>query len=120
MSKQVTLHLDEFGQQALGRFARRETALDAAAVRTACLYYLADRKSERTAWRVPRLATEAPRAKGVKVRLDHATWAALAEEAEHQGVAPEILAGHAVLYFLADLDSGRIAGLLEDALENAE
>jgi hypothetical protein len=27
---------------------------------------------------------------------------------------------HAVFYFLADLESGRLVGLLEDALENAE
>lgn len=120
MSKQVTLHMDEFGQQALERFARRGTASDAAAVRTACLYYLADRKSGRAAWRVPRLAADGRSVQSLRVGVDDATWAALAEEAEHQGVTPEILAVHAVLYFLADLDSGRIAGLLEGALEDTE
>jgi hypothetical protein len=120
MSKHVTLHLDEFGQEALGRSARRGTASYAAAVDTACVYYLADRKSERPAWRVPSLAADAGGAQGVKVDLDHATWTALAEEAEQQGVTPDVLAVHAVLYFLADLESGRIAGLLEDALMGTE
>jgi hypothetical protein len=52
--------------------------------------------------------------------LDDATWRALAEEAQRQSVRAETLAVHAVLYFLADLDSGRLAGLLEDALEDAD
>jgi hypothetical protein len=120
MSKHVTLHLDEFGQQALERFARPGTASDAAAVRTACLYYIADRKSGRAAWRVPRFAANSSSAKSLKVGVDDATWTALAEEAKEQGVTPEILAVHAMLYFLADLDSGRIAELLEGALEDTE
>ena len=46
------------------------------------------------------------------------TWGALSEEADRQGVATDVLAIHALLYYLADIDSGRVAALLEDALEN--
>jgi hypothetical protein len=121
MSKDVTLHLDEFGQRALARFARGRRGSAAAAVRTASLYYLADRDSERPAWRVPRFdkgkREEQPT---LRVRLDDDTWRALDEEAGRQGVTADALAVHAVLYFLADLDSGRLADLLEEALEDAD
>ena len=120
MGKDVTLPLDRFGLRALERFATCRSRSADAAVRTASLYYLADRESGRTAWRVPRFEGRDRRVPGLNVSLDDATWAALAEEAERQGVTPETLAVHAVLYFLADLDSGRLTGLVEDALEEIE
>jgi hypothetical protein len=120
MTRDVTLHLDEFGRRAFEQFTRRRSGSATAAVRTACLYYLADRDSGRPAWRAPKLAAAPRPAAAVKVSLDSATWAALAEEAERQGLAAEDLALHAVVYFLADLDSGRLAGRLEEALEQLE
>jgi hypothetical protein len=120
MSKRVTLHLDEFGRQALERVTGPGTGSDGAVVGPAALYYLADRKSGRAALRVPSIAADARHGHGLEVSLDDATWAAVAEEAERQGVRPETLAAHAVLYFLADLDSRRISGLLEDALDENE
>jgi hypothetical protein len=120
MTRDVTLHLDEFGQRAFERFTTRRRGSSDAAVRTACLYYLADRESGRPAWRAPRFAPEPPVGSSLHVRLDGATWAALAEEARNQGITVEDLALHAVVYFLADLDSGRLAGLLGGALEQLE
>jgi predicted DNA-binding ribbon-helix-helix protein len=98
---------------------RRKGSADAA-VRTAVLYYLADRESGRAAWRTPRFAREPPLGSSLHARLDDATWAALVEEARHQEVTVGELALHAVMYFLADLDSGRLAGRLEEALEQFE
>jgi predicted DNA-binding ribbon-helix-helix protein len=118
MTRVVTLQLDEFGQRAFERSTRRRNRSAATAVRTACLYYLADRDSGRTAWRAPKFAAEPQPAARLQVSLDDATWAALAEEAERQGVTAETLALHALVYFLADLESGRVAGLLEEALED--
>jgi len=40
-------------------------------------------------------------------------WDALEEEALRQGLDAELLAEHALLYFLADLDSGRVGARLE-------
>jgi hypothetical protein len=117
MSKDVTLHLDEFGRRALARFARGKHGSPAAAVRTASLYYLADRDSDRPSWRMPRLEPGKEAEPTLKVRLDDDTWRALDEEAGRQGVSADALAVHAVLYFLADLDSGRLADLLGEALE---
>lgn len=48
--------------------------------------------------------------------LDQFTWEALVEEAQRLGVSSEELASYALLYYLADLDSGRIARRLPDTL----
>jgi hypothetical protein len=45
----------------------------------------------------------------VTVDLDRFAWEALEQEAAHLGVSVEELARFAVLYYLADGDSGRVA-----------
>ena len=50
------------------------------------------------------------------IRLDRETWRGLREEAERQDVSNSDLTRHAVLYFLADVDSGRVGQRLESAL----
>jgi hypothetical protein len=118
MTRNVKLTLDEFGQQSLDRFVARGEGTPAGALRTAALYYLADRDKGRPAWRAPRFRTRSPADPGIKVAFDDDTWDALEEEAGRQGIEPEDLAVHALLYFLADLDSGRVASLLDKALED--
>jgi hypothetical protein len=41
----------------------------------------------------------------------------LCQQADEQGVAPDVLALHALLYFVADVDSGRVGQRLDDALD---
>jgi hypothetical protein len=120
MTRNVKLQLDEFGQQSLDRFVARGDGSPAGALRTAALYYLSDADAQRPAWRAPRFRSRAVPDPGLKVAFDDVTWAALEEEARRQGVEPEDLAVHALLYFLADLDSGRLADLLQDALDDTE
>jgi hypothetical protein len=43
------------------------------------------------------------------IQLSDFAWSALNDEAERQGVALEELLAHAAMYYLADLDSGRMA-----------
>jgi hypothetical protein len=45
----------------------------------------------------------------VQVRLDEFAWQALEEESERLGVPVEDFVSFSVLYYLADVDSGRIA-----------
>jgi hypothetical protein len=52
-------------------------------------------------------ATDAERS--LTVRLERFTWDAVAEEATREGLAIEELVAFSVLYYLADLDSGRIS-----------
>ncbi len=109
--RHVTLQLDRFGIDALERYAPgQEDVL----LRAATLYYMADRDAERPGWRAPRFlrATEPP-ATGGRFSVDDLTWAALDREAMLQGIETERLAGHALLYYLADLDSGRLAQRLD-------
>ena len=121
MAKDVTLHLDDFGHAALERLASRRDSEPDTAVMTACLYYLRDRESGRAGWPVARFTrADADATATITVTLDGETWNALRDEAERQGVPAETLALHAVMYFIADLDSGRVADRLEDSLEDRE
>jgi hypothetical protein len=45
----------------------------------------------------------------VTLQLDGFAWETLAEQSAQMGVSVEELATHAIMYFVADLDSGRIA-----------
>ena len=117
MTKTMTLRLDRFGRQALADFAEERHDSASVVVRTASLYYLADRESGRSAWQVPRfLEASPPDADRLEVDLDDETWAALAKEARGQGVEPARLAEHALLYFFADLDGGRLTDRLGGAV----
>ena len=118
MAEELRLSLGPFGRAALERLAAEGNGSPSKAVRAASLYYLRDRGSERAAWRVPNLPPP-PADDGEQalfVELDDETWSALRREAEDQGVAPDLLALHALLYFVADVDSGRLGERLDDAL----
>ncbi len=117
MTKSMTLRLDPFGQQALSEFAEEHRDSASAVVRTASLYYLADRDSGRPAWRVPRFGRNPPARHGFDIDLDDETFAALRQEAAGQGVDPSRLAEHALLYYLADLDGGRLAERIGGAVD---
>jgi len=43
------------------------------------------------------------------IKLSEFAWTSLLEEARRQGVSVEELLAHAAMYYLADLDSGRVA-----------
>ena len=121
MTRNVTLHLDEFGQESLDRLTQQgDGGSSQSAFRTAVLYYLADRDSGRPAWRAPRFRPQTPSGDGLRVVLDDETWAAVEEEAARQNVGTEELVVHALLYFLVDFDSGRVAQLLEARLSDSE
>jgi len=121
MTHTATLQLGGFAQTSLDRLmngiGRRSPN---AAVRTAVIYYLADKGGGRTSWRVRQFRREPESSGGVDVAFDDETWDVLVAEAQEQGVAPEVLAVHALLYLLADLDSGRLGDRLEMKLEELD
>ena len=120
MTRDVTLHVDDFGQHALERFTRRSEGSIANAVRMASIYYLSDRDARRAAWRVPRVAADSHSSGRLRIQLDDATWASALRGGRPAGRSNRSSRMHALLYYLADIDSGRVAALLEDALENTE
>jgi hypothetical protein len=108
--RSTTLQMDTFGKRAIEQYAESQASSPSAVVRTAALYYLADRETERHSWRVPRFLRESEPAEAgeeLQIDIDDPTWAAIEREAARQGVSPALLTRHAVLYFLAELDRGR-------------
>jgi hypothetical protein len=51
----------------------------------------------------------------LELQLDPFTWTAIEQEAAQQGVSVGELATFALLYYLADVDSGRVSRRLPDA-----
>jgi hypothetical protein len=79
-------------------------------VHQAIVYYAADRESGRQGWRLPRFASGAnSRAEAFDLELSEHDWETLTEEARFQGVDEERLLDHMVLYYLADLEAGKVA-----------
>jgi len=109
----MTLRLAPFEHQALERYANSQRVAPVRVIRTAVAYYLRERGSGRAAWPMPRLEEGPHGVTAIEVEVEEETWSALAKEAAAQGVDSEDLARHALLSFLADVDSGRVAAILE-------
>jgi hypothetical protein len=113
----LTLRLAPFERDALDSYGASQRVPAGRVIHTAILYYLQERHAERTTWRKETLGgDERGSAVAVEVDLGEETGRALAKQASAQGVDPEDLARHALLFFLADVDSGRVARELERTL----
>ena len=87
--------------------ARRGTELSEL-VHAALVYYFADHDSGRPGWRVPRFAATPQDAESLELELTDEEWDSLAYEARRQDADVERLVEHLTLYYLADLEAGRI------------
>jgi hypothetical protein len=122
MTDAVTIELDRFVVDALAAglsLGRERVPL---VVVRALRYYLDDGRSSRTGWRYPEFLGDKRDGEGVelKLELDDALWDALEAEAVRQGVSVRQLAEHASLYYVAEVDAGRIAGRILDDLGRAD
>jgi hypothetical protein len=91
--------------------------------RRAIRYYLCDTNSDRIEWPYPGFLPdeeEAGERVTLELEIDSAVWSDFKQEAERQGVPPQRLAQHAVLYFVADRDAGRITQRILDALADED
>jgi hypothetical protein len=106
----LTLSLEEFGASTLDAEAERYSVSPVRLARHAVRYYLSDRDSGRMALRVPGLSQAGTRQPALELTLDldADSWNELDHEAERQEVSLERLLEHAIVYFLADLDAGRV------------
>ena len=80
-------------------------------------YYLTDRDSGRVGWSYPSFLGEdgAGPERRLTLTVEDAIWREFTLEAARQDVSPDQLLQHAVLYFLADRDTGRLTQrILED------
>jgi hypothetical protein len=119
MRRLLTLSLDEFAADAIEEQAAQYSVSPAELGRQAARYYLSDLGSGRLALRVPRLDKGGAGRCSMRlpIDLDRDSWRELEAEAKRQEVPIEALVVHAILYFLADLDSGRVGRrILEDEI----
>ena len=109
----MTLDAEGFARAALENVARTYALSTEELVVHAVRYYLGGRRSGRSSYPVPAslliTQTEPADTFGLDLDLDAGTWRQLDSECRRQGVAFEQLVAHAVLYLIADLDSGRAA-----------
>jgi hypothetical protein len=110
-NRAVTLAFDEFARASLEEQAGSDGLRTDDLVRMAVTYYLGDLSAGRFVRRVPRFAAHAApvRRLEVRVELPAGDWKALDGEAIRQAVPVARLIEHAVIYYLADLESGRVA-----------
>jgi hypothetical protein len=119
VGRTLTLRLAPFEREALEAYGASQRVPPERVVRTAVLYYLRDQHSKRPTWRMSALPRDEPnRPFELQFALDEDTARALAEQAAAQGVEPEPLARHALLFFLSDVDSGEVARTLDRAVRD--
>jgi hypothetical protein len=111
MTRSLVLHLGEFTIYALAGGEGPASNRLRVNARRALRHYRAERDSGRPDWRCPDFL---PAAEGegdveLDIELDEMLWRWFEREASAQGVSLERLAKHAVLYFAADLDAGRLS-----------
>jgi hypothetical protein len=80
-------------------------------------YYLTDKDAGRPGWPYPDFISGngSETRRELELTLEASVWDSLAEEAARQGVSPEQLAQHAVLYFVADREAGRVPARIRAA-----
>ena len=122
MRRTVTVAIGDFGLESLGGSITRNSANLSRSFVQAVRYYLADQGSGRAGWPYPgfRREEELNQTVEVQIEIDDSVWKAFSKEAEQQGVSTNQLAQHAVLYFAADRDAGRLAQRIVEDLGNRE
>jgi hypothetical protein len=115
----VTVALGNLSLDALGALGGEKAGLQGV-VRQAVKCYLADESADRAGWPYPDFRRGGEQDDGVEVQfsIGDAAWAEFVETADRQGVSTERLLQHAILYFIGELDSGRVTQRILDDLED--
>ncbi len=111
MRLEISITWDEFGWSALEDHARAEGLKLDRLIALACSYYESELAAGRTATRVPRFGKPVTEreSRDLVLELHARTLKRLEKEAERQGLGLERLVEHAAIFYLADLDAGRVA-----------
>lgn len=117
MKRTVAVSLSKLSLMALGAEAGGSGDDVAANLERAVRVYLGDGALGRPGWAYPGALREAgPAGTEMELSFDRELWRALQGEATRQGVSASKLAGHAALYYAAELDAGRITQRVLDGL----
>lgn len=108
---EISITFDEFGWNVLEEEARAEGLELGRLVSLACAYYRSERATERMATLVPRFDQSAAERETrlLELELDAQSLRVLEQEAQQQELELERLIEHAAIFYLADLDAGRVA-----------
>lgn len=115
---EISLTLDAFGWSALEDHARAEGLGLDRLVALACTYYESELAAGRTATRAPRFGKPVTEreTRTMVLELNAESRRRLEQEAERQDLGVERLVEHAAIFYLADLDAGRVAArIIRDA-----
>jgi hypothetical protein len=110
VERRLTLRFDEFGWQSLESEAWRQHETLNDLLSRAAAYFSAEQPTSRAAMRAPGFKPGGRRIeREIRLELARDHWEALESEAGRQGIPMERLLEHASLFYIADLDSGRVA-----------
>jgi hypothetical protein len=113
----VSVRLSELSLKILGG----EGEGVAADLERAIRVYLSDSGTSNPGWPYPvALGLVRVRELELELRLDESVWEALEEEAAAQEVSASQMASHAVLYYAAELDAGRVTRRILDGIEDED
>jgi hypothetical protein len=105
----VQLNIGELAAKVLTAAADPEPSRLSILLPRAVRFYLDERDGSRPGWRYPSfLDGEDGAVADFQVGLEDELWQQLQAEAERQGVSPEQLVKHAVFYYGAARDEGRL------------
>jgi hypothetical protein len=120
--RRVTLGLSQLALEALMGDAAGSAAQTSVRMESAVSCYLGDRGADRPAWPYPGFlrGTETQEDVGVEFDVEGKLWGDFETEASAQGIAVEQLAEHAVFYFAAEVNAGRMTQRILEDLESGE
>jgi hypothetical protein len=116
----VTVKLGAFASKTLAAEAMNGGEPSSASVERAIRCYLNDRGgSAGPGWPFPAFLRGREPVEAVELRLEieEDLWASLEDEASSQGVSVQQMLDHAVLYFAAEVNAGRVTERILDDLE---
>jgi hypothetical protein len=121
MTRSFVLRLSEFSVKALAGEGGQGSGLVPAMLVRAIRFYLSDRDSGQLGWAYPSFLRDKETGEvELELVLDEDLLRELEEEAGSQGVSVSQMAGHAALYFAAELNSGRFTQRILEGLEDDE
>jgi hypothetical protein len=116
MKRSVTTSIGSFASKALAVEGRSGSTPSSVSIERAIHCYLSDKESAESGWRFPAFlrGREPVQAVELRVLVDEALWGSLEEEARRQEVDVRQMLEHAVLYFVAEVNAGRVTERILD------
>jgi hypothetical protein len=125
VTRRIRFETARFAREAIKDWSRRYGTDVGELVTTAILYYLSELTEGRPSLAVPRFRHDPADVEGeqsttinAELALEDADWRALLAEADRQCVSTERLLEHVVIFYLSELDSGRVAMRILKGAEN--